>query len=1080
MLGAAVLILASLAAHCAAQVCTESSKDTCGLSYCDFEVVARPACQFRWPGTTDAIQFMCFTTNTTGSCRPCPPGWTASGAFCVECDPLQSCNQLGVPVCKGACAARRYPTCDLAVSGRVSCSSCAVNETTLTVGNRVLTRGGIIDSPDLCDAYFQCKTGFYLTTVQSTGSLTCLPCLVAERVQSGFEFLTRGLTFGDPFSCLYSAALPRRSAAGLGEYGNFTVQSCPLGTTSEPGLAVTEADCVACPSPPANGLFAPAVGSCTPACHSSYELRGDRCVLSDLSNAGCEEDGLSFVDGSCTPSPLPWTPPGSQPSGGLAVAITRRVDPVVSLDDRAEFSVSAATRKLRVGSVSDFCASTTSQIPQQGYVQDKPLFTVACRDVEFHQPYLVATGDKYLYLFLERSFGNTNRFIMWQVQKAPADKGNPAQVWQSFRLPSKVCSAVVQGHVVYMALCNSTFLSYALQPDLMMDETQSDVQPFVVEGTAYYVGRRLGRLIGTSEPGLADGMRDQARFKGPLSIAALPAAGRLFVADFANCRVAEVVVHQPGSFLTRATTLGRAACFTGPFPLPYPRGIASVLAGAAVLFLTDRGLVQIDAPLRRFTLVMSTSELSQTALLPTWVHVDGAGERLLLHNSTHTASVTRLQTQCPPRFKSKRGATCEFCSGATYTDGFRCLACSAVACPPGQALVPCSESADAYCRNCTSPPSYAFRYENDCRVVPLFPCPPGFFGFSDCSPCSSLPYTKLGSGLCQCLGLPLSSGNTACVVPSPLPDVPSWLPALRCTYKDENCTEYACYLANVSPRQCLPCPPGTHSSDGLSCAPCPGFRQPTPSRDSCVCRPPAVVSSDGAACTCPPGFAAGGPDGCSPCPPGTVKDYPTLLPDDFALLAGAQCRYCLPGQEPAGAGAVSCSPCGPGLYREGPMPACAACPGPRQYASNPASALSCAECRESCGQFQSWAPCPLNATLYACSACVAASRFRAFVPKGRGCQWSCAAGFYEYNGDCYPCTARSCPAGFRHTACTAYEDSHCRVPCEDPAKPLYHSVWGPACSWRCADGYAQRLKTFPGWSEYSCELPEDMPWSAGH
>lgn len=1061
------------------QVCTKESPGTCGSSYCDFPTIARPGCSFIWPSGAP-MAFMCFATQSSGACRQCPVGWTASGAFCVECDPLKSCDRQGVTRCDGTCSPAKYPTCDAATS-RVSCWPCSVDFQSLAASNRALTRGGVLDAPDVCGAYFQCLTGYYLNSNTQTGDLSCSPCEFPEPSQTGFSFFTRGNTFGDKFSCLYTQERPRLSRAQLGEYGSSVVRSCPVGRTSEPFMAVTEADCVPCPSLPVNGLFAQKVAQCVPACQEGYELRGDACFLSDLSKEDCDRDGYSVQDTLCIPSPLPWSSPANQPRSNVLVTVQTRADAWLSLDGGGEFRIIKSTKKLATQSSADFCANLRSSIPTAGYTQDKPLFTKACGDVEYHEPYLLTTGEKYLYIFLERTFGDTNRFVMWQMQKyaqvvngSPA--GNPGQVWQTFRLPGRVCSAVVApGDFVYLTLCNSTMVLFAEQLDFMVQQPSAENPAFTIEGTQYVIGRKLGKLIGADESGNADGMRDQARFRGPLSLA-LASPSRLLLADYANCRVAEVVVDFPGSFLTRATTVAPSGCFQGAFPLPYPRNMVSVLGGAAVLFVTDNGLVQLDSGLRKYTAVLTADRLREVLDNVLWMFADQSGERLTLHNATHTAQITRQQLACPDGYRARRGGACSACSQGTFSNGLECVACSNPTCPVGYGVVSCNQTSDAYCKPCTGAASFSFRWGSRCEVIPTFPCPPGYFGLTDCYPCSSLPDSQLGEALCQCKGYALVDNKT-CLIPFPRQPYPTWLAEVSCTYKDVNCSVYGCYLANVIPRQCLPCPLGTYTSDGLTCQACPGFRQPTPARDSCVCRPPSVVSSDGSSCTCPAGHAAGGPDGCIPCFPGTVKERPTVLPDNYAVLSTGQCHYCLPGYEPSGSDSVSCSVCAAGRYREGAMPACELCPDLPSFARDPSRSASCVACRPSCGAGEYWAPCPINSSYYACQPCASRSRFRVFVGSGNGCQWGCVSGFYEYNGDCFPCTSLDCPVGFQHTPCSAYEDSHCRVACYDPEKPKEHSVWGAGCTWKCEDNYVLKTKVYPGWTEQVCETPEELPWS---
>lgn len=1059
---------------------------SCGALFCDFPVVARPACGFVWPSSGGVpMAFMCETSGLDGTCRSCPPGWTASGAFCVECDPLKSCDRNGTALCSGACEPRRYPTCDSA-TGRVSCQACSVDEAALAAGRRSLTRGGVLDAPDLCAAYFECYVGFYLTSNPLTGVLSCQACVYPESTQTGKVFLSRGLTFGDKYSCLYANSRSPLANNSAGEYGS-PLRSCPAGETSEAGMAAAESDCVDCPSAPEFGGFQPGSTLCQPACSPGYGLRGDACVLSDPAAVDCDLDGYAVQPGGgCAPSPLPWSSPGAQATGGVAVSLQARATPLAALDADGDFRVVRSTGLLARQGVADFCGSLTAAIENKGYVQDKPLFAQACNQREQHRFYHVVSSAKFIYAFLERSFGNNNRFVMWQVLKQTSGSLNAGQVMQTYRLPAKVCSAVVApGEFLYLAFCGSSFLSFVRQLDytqpFTLDGTQYDNPPFTLDGTQYVMGRRVGLLIGQETSGNRDGMRDQALFKGPLSIAAASQnATRLWVADFGNCRVAEVLVPSPGSFLTRATTVGAAACFSGSFPLPYPRSIVSVLAGAAALFVTDRGLVQLDARMREFTLVMTSDELGAAVAEPLWIRAELSGERLLLENETHSAAVARVQLPCLFGARARRGGACEPCLTGTFSDGLRCLPCSSPACPLGQGLAECTGSADAYCYPCNASAPYPFRYGDRCQVIPLFPCPAGFYGLDDCFPCDAVSFRRWPPhAYCQCLPGLNYTANRTCAVPFPPSPAPPWLAPLRCDYElDANCTDVGCYLASVEPRSCVPCPPGTFTADSLACGACPGFRAPSPARDSCVCRDPTYASPDGAACVCQPGFSAGGPGGCAPCAPGTVRAESTVLPDDYEPFREGSCSFCPPGQEPAPQ-RTSCVGCGLGLYREGAMTACGRCAVGVAYAADPTRASSCTPCSAQCALGQRWRPCPVNATYFACSACPRLPRHREYVQGGRSCEWKCAAGFYEYNGDCFPCTAPKCGLGYRLTQCSRYEDAHCRLPCRDSAKPDEHSEWTANCKWKCEAGYVERLKHYPGWVEYACVEPEDFPWSLG-
>lgn len=301
---------------------------------------------------------------------------------------------------------------------------------------------------------------------------------------------------------------------------------------------------------------------------------------------------------------------------------------------------------------------------------------------------------------------------------------------------------------------------------------------------------------------------------------------------------------------------------------------------------------------------------------------------------------------------------------------------------------------------------------------------------------------------------------------------------MGCTYLDANCSERGCYLSRVHPRECLVCPEGYVGLNGLWCEACPGFRDAGAAQDYCVCRSPSSLSSDGRSCVCPAGHEAGGPLGCRPCGAGRVQASTTVLLDDFQATAGSVCSACPAGSEANGE-ATACVPCAAGLYKEGGMASCGRCPGEASFARSPGSSASCTACARSCALGKRWAPCPVNASWLACEDCSLISRFKAWVTRGenRDCLWECAAGFYEYEEECWPCTRKTCGPGFQYTACSRYEDSHCRVPCDRPDMPEENAVWAADCAWECAGGYTKVLKEYPGWTEYACVVEPDMPWS---
>ena len=81
---------------------------------------------------------------------------------------------------------------------------------------------------------------------------------------------------------------------------------------------------------------------------------------------------------------------------------------------------------------------------------------------------MVVRGGKFMYVFLERTFGNNNRYVMWQVQVTGG--AYPGSVDQAWRLPGKVCSAawtnLAGDDYIYLAFCGAPFLAYVRAVDV--------------------------------------------------------------------------------------------------------------------------------------------------------------------------------------------------------------------------------------------------------------------------------------------------------------------------------------------------------------------------------------------------------------------------------------------------------------------------------------------------------------------------------------------------------------------------------------------------------------------------------------
>ena len=1086
---------------------------SCGALFCNYPAMSTPNCAWKWTGTVVSVNFLCITSPTQGTCQQCPQGWTASGAYCVECARGSSCDRAGGVKCDGACVSGKYPTCDV-YTGRSVCSACQVNYTLLAQGHRRLTRGGVLDSPDLCDAYFECDVGYYLTSDVNQTSVSCQGCSFPEKSQVEFEVISRGLTFGDRYSCLYTTTrAPANSSNALGQYGS-PAQSCPPGFTSEPGRAQTLDGCVACANAPAHGGFEQARFDCAPRCaeEDGYERRGELCVLSDRRRVPCAGlDGYDLSDGgACSSSALPWSEPGKQnsPDGWLATLTPHAEGPLTGLDGASRYRATA--ERLYAPDGGDPCSGVQSILPNLGYVQDKPLFTFVCKDREMHTFYMVVKGDKFMYAFLERTFGNNNRYVMWQVQ---LDGALPGRVGQTWRLPGKVCSAAwtsMDGYdYVHLAFCKAPFLAFVQAPDLRGGQSSAELANVETDGAQIFaMGRRVRVMAGRDAVGRQDGMRDVALFGPSLSVANTSDPRRLLVADRDNCRLVEVVIDYPGSFLTRATTIGSGSCYSGPHPTPFPRLLASVLGGQAAIFVTDLGLMQMDSVTRTVQLAVPEAEFPLAN--PLWISAAEEGSALYMANSTHQATLRRMQVACPPRHESRRGGGCVPCGESAYvTQQGGCAECSQPACELGrQRLVKCGDASDARCEACAAPsqaPPYPrYTFDANCSVVPAPPCPYGYYNGTAgpdgaCFPCPSTwsataAYDGVsGAGVCQCFAQRGAAearvdANGTCQLGSPFGAEagpyfsPGWARGLNCTYEDEGCRFRGCYLQSAFPRKCAECNQGLYGVNGMWCERCPGFRDPSPARDSCLCRAPSAVAEDGSgSCVCPAGHAEGGPAGCTPCLPGTFKPAVAVMRDDYLAQAGA-CDPCPEGME-SDAGASACRPCLAGLYREegSTFGLCRACAAQNHYAADAHDGSSCVPCQVGCAEGQRWDPCPVNPAMYACRACdnIPSGGLRSWV-KGadnRQCLWECKQGYYESGVECVVCTRRECEFGSVFTPCSRYEDGHCRMGCVNETMPKENALWGAGCTWNCAPGFAPREKLYAGWIEYACERETLLPWS---
>ena len=95
-----------------------SVKRACGV-YTDTECGSTP-CNLTNPcnNTPDAIRYCDFTLvdtpayqGTTGSCGLCPPGYSSNGLVCIQCPTGETCDDVGIPRCRGQCQFNQLAHC---------------------------------------------------------------------------------------------------------------------------------------------------------------------------------------------------------------------------------------------------------------------------------------------------------------------------------------------------------------------------------------------------------------------------------------------------------------------------------------------------------------------------------------------------------------------------------------------------------------------------------------------------------------------------------------------------------------------------------------------------------------------------------------------------------------------------------------------------------------------------------------------------------------------------------------------------------------------------------------------------------
>ena len=1105
----AVSVCSALAdAVCANGPCSPGTD--CGSLFCDYGIGVMEPCKLQWsvsPPTNG--DWMCLHSTTNGTCSPCPIGWTAvnGGGECVQCSKGVSCDMLGNEIPDTVeCQPNFYPAFK-AINNEVECVPCNVNTTALRLlSNAVLSRGGVyVNNPpnitqslSWCSAYTTCTVGY----VFQGRTMKCIACQIPSA--TGWVFTTHGLTTDDIYSCLSAPSTPITAPNAAGFYGDLGTK-CRPGYTSVAGGAVLASNCIACPLQTDHGGVIPSSPTCDFYCTDPYVSTGMACVSHVMYTFCGQTPGYINTHTSsgqvCDVMPMPWNSPGfTKESTDLVSSLSlwsQPVDfPVVDIDDNLTTMVSDKNIYLNMIKLCTYPDQVLTD-------QDMPLIAMGCTSAstQYHNFYMVRNIGGYIWVQLKRSFGNNNKYIMWKI-----DPSNQ-YVMNHWRLPGRVVSMTTSTinnvDYVYLVFKDLPVIAYTV------DNVKTEAL-ITVKGTGIALGKSISNdvriLIGTDETGQMDGLRDTARFETELSIATGSDPTRVFVLDTINCRLAEVRIDSPGSWLTAVKTI-EANCFnTGA--IPNPTRLTSVLHGAMLLFMTDNGIWQMDGVFRDLTLVVPQSEI----LLSNVMAIGATATTIRVWNVTHMQEITPLQIPCPLGQVSTPGGICTPCPLSQYAAVDQCLPCTTITCAPGLQVVPCSSNADTQCAPCPSNliPSPPYRIVSGCQYQQIGPCPMGKYAAhvgDDCIQCPGDMWgttpatgaTSVQDCICSMDGTWLQTPPMTCLIQSPYSDgktpgpdstPPDWLTPHGCTDPDivgKTTCEYTCdgldlldckkcgatglFLEQVNPRICQQCPLGTQGRNGLYCEPCKGLRDSTPLSDTCICRPPAIWQAP-SSCACPAGtILDANAQSCVSCPKGSIRNQILVLSDTLDQPSDStQCEECSTGFT-SDSTSTYCTMCPVGQYRESGQVGCQECTDPAiNYASDSSAGSSCAPCQSSCDSGFRPVPCPINPSLLQCKPCPALVPPQAWVlgQTNTNCYWTCPPQFYIGSEGCSPCSTQECPPGYTLSTCSTYADATCDVPCSNSTMPLLNAHFLPGCAWACDEGYSQVDTSYTGWVDFRC------------
>lgn len=364
----------------------------------------------------------------------------------------------------------------------------------------------------------------------------------------------------------------------------------------------------------------------------------------------------------------------------------------------------------------------------------------------------------------------------------------------------------------------------------------------------------------------------------------------------------------------------------------------------------------------------------------------------------------------------------------------------------------------------------------------------------NCPPWSTTQaWGSISVSQCACLGSGLMSTDNTCKIPSPYTTMPSACPALSAcasaTYDDfpfplqMTCTlsiadtplgvcrcQPGEFIAQIYPKECLPCPGHLYSPVGESCIRCPPFGEPSLDGAACRCAAGTVdvdLSESTIECVCGPGKGFDTQYGCYPCPENKYNSASLTL-GMTPWTQSKQCETCPLGTWST-QGSSQCTPCPAGTYRDNSVDQCTQCPA-GQFATDTVSRESCTDCQIQCaGRRQT--PCPTDTTKFVCVDCPPARANS--EPNGLdNCATACVQGFYDKDDECTQCSrfnATACPAGNILIPCGTYTDSAC-APCFNASMPQYYARYiepsgldaSMSCAWECIEGYIAQSTAWIG------------------